>query len=82
MGTEIPMNRFRPNIVLEGLKPNEEDTQAEIQIGELKLYGVKPCARCVMTTIDQKTAEKGSEPLNHKLFTDTDSHSWVAASQM
>jgi len=63
LGFEIPMNRFRPNIVLDGLEPNEEDTLAEIVVNELKLFGVKPCARCVMTTIDQQTAEQGKEPL-------------------
>ena len=63
LGFDIPMNRFRPNIVLEGLAPNEEDTLAEIVINDLKLFGVKPCARCVMTTIDQQTGEQGKEPL-------------------
>lgn len=63
VGTDIPMNRFRPNIVLTGLEPHGEDTLAEISINGLKLYGVKPCARCVMTTINQQTAEKGKEPL-------------------
>lgn len=63
LGYEIPMNRFRPNIVFEGLAPNEEDTLAEITINKLRLHGVKPCARCTITTIDQHTAEKGKEPL-------------------
>ncbi len=63
VGREIPANRFRPNIILEGLTAHEEDTLAEIEISDLKLHGVKPCARCVMTTIDQQTAEKGKEPL-------------------
>lgn len=63
VGAEIPMNRFRPNMVLTGLEPHGEDTLAEVSINGLKLYGVKPCARCVMTTIDQQTAEKGKEPL-------------------
>lgn len=64
VGTEVPMNRFRPNIVIDGLQPNEEDTLAEVTIGNLKLFGVKPCARCIMTTIDQESAEKGKEPLS------------------
>ncbi len=61
--TEIPMDRFRPNLVLQGLEAHEEDALAQIEIGALKLFGVKPCARCVMTTINQQTAEKGAEPL-------------------
>lgn len=64
VGMEVPMNRFRPNIVVEGLQPNEEDTLAEVTIDGLKLHGVKPCARCIMTTIDQETGEKGKEPLS------------------
>lgn len=63
LGYELPMNRFRPNLVLEGLAPHEEDTLAEIMINGLTYRGVKPCARCVMTTIDQNTGEKGAEPL-------------------
>ncbi|WP_305981689.1 MOSC domain-containing protein [Roseivirga thermotolerans] len=63
LGYELPMNRFRPNLVLEGLAPHEEDTLAEIMINRLTYRGVKPCARCVMTTIDQNTGEKGAEPL-------------------
>jgi hypothetical protein len=57
------MNRFRPNLVVSGAKPFEEDTWAEIKIGEVHFKVAKPCARCVLTTIDQETGIKGIEPL-------------------
>jgi uncharacterized protein YcbX len=60
----VPMNCFRPNFVVSGAKAFEEDSWKKIKIGDTIFHGVKPCARCVMTTIDQKTAEKhGKEPL-------------------
>ncbi|MBA3721108.1 MAG: MOSC domain-containing protein [Parachlamydiaceae bacterium] len=59
----LPMNRFRPNIVINGCSPYEEDTWKTIRIGEIKFSIVKPCSRCVITTIDQSTAEKSLEPL-------------------
>ncbi len=59
----VPMNRFRPTLVVKGATPFAEDTWYRFRIGECIFYGVKPCARCVVTTIDQETAEKGKEPL-------------------
>ncbi len=60
----IEMNRFRPNIVIEGVdRPHDEDAWAHFRVGELDFYSVKPCVRCVMTTIDPQTAHKGKEPL-------------------
>jgi uncharacterized protein YcbX len=59
----IVMKRFRPNFVVTGTKPFAEDTWKSIQIGALSFDIVKPCARCVLTTIDPETAEKGKEPL-------------------
>ncbi|MFY0593497.1 MOSC domain-containing protein [Roseivirga sp.] len=59
----IPMNRFRANIIVSGATAHQEDSLREIEIGEVKLYGVKPCARCVMTTINIETGLKGKEPL-------------------
>lgn len=59
----VPMNRFRPNIVFSGGEPFLEDSWKKIQIGELDFQVIKPCARCVMTTIDQETTFKGTEPL-------------------
>jgi uncharacterized protein YcbX len=59
----VSINRFRPNIVVEGSVPFEEDNWRMFSIGHAKFAGVKPCARCVMTTVDQETAAKGEEPL-------------------
>jgi uncharacterized protein len=59
----VPMNRFRPNIVVRGCEPFAEDTWNRIQIGDVKLAVVKPCARCVVTTLDKDTLEKNKEPL-------------------
>jgi uncharacterized protein YcbX len=59
----LPMNRFRPNLVFTGGEPHEEDNWSDFRVGTISFRGVKPCGRCVMTTIDQQTAEKGGEPL-------------------
>jgi uncharacterized protein YcbX len=59
----VPMNRFRPNIVFTGGTPYQEDNMQHFVIGDIHFYGVKPCGRCIMTTIDQQTATKGQEPL-------------------
>jgi uncharacterized protein YcbX len=59
----LPMNRFRPNIVIEGLGPWGEDEVIRLTIGAVEIELVKPCARCVITTTDQETALRGREPL-------------------
>jgi hypothetical protein len=59
----VPMDRFRPNLVLEGLAPHDEDHLASIEIDGVVLTPVKPCTRCEVTTIDQASARKGAEPL-------------------
>lgn len=59
----LPMNRFRPNFVFTGGEPNEEDSWKNFSIGDNRFVAIKPCARCVLTTINQDTAEKGQEPL-------------------
>jgi uncharacterized protein len=59
----LPMNRFRPNFVFTGGEPYEEDLWRNFSIGSNRFIGVKPCARCVLTTVNQATAEKGPEPL-------------------
>ncbi|SFC64263.1 MOSC domain-containing protein [Spirosoma endophyticum] len=59
----LTMLRFRPNIVVSGSVPNDEDAWDQFRIGEIDFYGVKPCARCVLTTIDPETGQKGKEPL-------------------
>jgi uncharacterized protein YcbX len=58
------MNRFRPNFVCTGGDAYEEESWREFTIGELTFFGVKPCGRCVMTTIDQeKGVTSGKDPL-------------------
>jgi uncharacterized protein YcbX len=59
----LPMNRFRPNIVVSGTEPYAEDTWRTIRIGEVTFDIVKPCDRCVITTTDQITTQRGKEPL-------------------
>ncbi|KAA0991387.1 MOSC domain-containing protein [Dyadobacter aurulentus] len=61
--SEITMRRFRPNFVISGTRPFEEDQWKNVNIGAATFEIVKPCARCVLTTIDPQTAEKGPEPL-------------------
>jgi uncharacterized protein len=60
----VNINRFRPNFVFTNGEPFEEDAWHEFTVGGVRFFGVKPCARCVMTTINQETGEKsGKEPL-------------------
>lgn len=59
----LPMNRFRPNLVFTGGVPHEEDNWKNFLVGSNRFVGVKPCARCVLITVNQDTAEKGVEPL-------------------
>ncbi|HKY53195.1 MAG TPA: MOSC N-terminal beta barrel domain-containing protein [Anaerolineales bacterium] len=59
----VPMNRFRPNIVVRGGAAYVEDTWNRIRVGDVELAVVKPNARCVVTTIDKDTLEKSKEPL-------------------
>lgn len=59
----ILMNRFRPNIVFTGGDAHEEDSWGHFRIGQNRFAAVKPCSRCVVTTVNQDTGEKGSEPL-------------------
>jgi len=61
--TPVPMNRFRPNIVVKGCEPFAEDTWKRIRVGEVEMAVVKPCPRCVVTTIDKETLGKSKEPL-------------------
>ena len=59
----LPMDRFRPNIVVAGCAAHAEDGWSRIVIGGLGFRVVKPCARCVITTTDQATGARGREPL-------------------
>lgn len=59
----VPMRRFRPNLVVEGVAPYAEDGWRRIRIGDLEFRVAKPCSRCVIPTIDTETGEKGREPI-------------------
>src|ERR1700733_6408056 len=60
----LPMNRFRPNIVVSGCSSSfAEDTWRQTRIGNCEFNVVKPCDRCVITTTDQETGKRGQEPL-------------------
>ena len=59
----VTMLRFRPNLVVAGCAPYAEDEWTRVQAGSLNLRVVKPCSRCVITTIDPATAAKSAEPL-------------------
>ncbi|MDQ0579247.1 MOSC domain-containing protein [Streptomyces rishiriensis] len=59
----LPMNRFRPNLVLTGTEPWAEDGWSRLAVGEVEFRVAKPCGRCVVTTTDQGGATRGKEPL-------------------
>lgn len=59
----VPMNRFRPNMVVAGSSAFAEDDWRRLAIGEAVFHCLKPCGRCQIITIDQATAEPGKEPL-------------------
>ena len=63
-GIVVPMNRFRPNLVIGGCDPYAEDRLGEIVIGDAVFRAVKPCVRCQVTTTDQADGVvRGPEPL-------------------
>lgn len=70
----LPMNRFRPNLVVAGSAPWAEDEWRRLRIGEVVFRVAKPCGRCVVTTTDQTSGVRGREPLRtlarHRRFGD------------
>lgn len=60
----LPMNRFRPSLVIDGVGAFEEDYAASLAIGNATLKPVKPCARCPIPSIDQATGTIGPDPLD------------------
>jgi uncharacterized protein YcbX len=70
----VPMDRFRPNIVLQGLEPYDEDYLRGIRLPELSFAFVKRCARCPMPNVDQATGVMHEEPglalAKHRRFDD------------
>jgi uncharacterized protein YcbX len=63
LAAPVPMNRFRPNIVLAGGDAHVEDALARFSAGTVTFVGAGLCVRCAMPTIDQDTADQASEPL-------------------
>ncbi|MGI4790352.1 MAG: MOSC domain-containing protein [Janthinobacterium lividum] len=64
LAQSVPMDRFRPNLVVSGSSAHAEDGWTKLRIGDAVFHGVKPCDRCSMTTIDQATGTRnGPEPL-------------------
>lgn len=73
----VRMNRFRPNIIINGCNPYEEDLWKKVRIGEITYRIVKPCSRCVIPNINIDTAEREEQPIkelakyrkrNNKIF--------------
>ncbi len=63
-GGGVPMERFRPNIVVGGAAPFAEDGWRHVRIGDVGFRVAKPCARCAITTVDpERGAVDGVEPL-------------------
>lgn len=65
VGRPLEMLRFRPNLVIEGSAAYAEDGWKRIRIGDVEFRVVKPCSRCILTTIDPQTGERSAdrEPL-------------------
>ena len=65
LAAPIPMARFRPNLVIAGCEPHAEDGWRRIRIGGIAFDVVKPCIRCVFTTVDTGRGERdpSGEPL-------------------
>ena len=61
--SHIPMERFRPNIVLAGTEPYAEDQWESFRVGSSTVELVKPCTRCQVTTLDTHSGQFGKEPL-------------------
>ena len=59
----ISMARFRPNVVIETNEPWSEDRWSVLKIGKAELELVKPCTRCIMTTLDPVTGDARQEPV-------------------
>jgi len=64
LASPLPMNRFRPNLVVSGVPAYAEDEWTRVRIGSALFHGVKSCDRCGLITVDQETGEAaGPEPL-------------------
>ncbi len=63
MPRPLPVDRFRPSVVISAPEPYLEDRMARIRIGGIELTGTTRCVRCPIPTFDQRTLERGKEPL-------------------
>lgn len=63
-GAPLPMNRFRPNLVIDGMDPFEEDYVDTFALGAARLKPVKPCSRCPIPAVDQASGIPGPDPLD------------------
>ena len=68
LAVPVPMDRFRPSLVVAGSAPYAEDTWRDVACGDTVVRIVKPCGRCVVVTTDQQTMAREREPL-HTLAT-------------
>jgi len=59
----VTIKRFRPNFVIRGCTPHAEDDWKNFRISGNYFHMVKPCSRCIMTTVNADTGKKGVEPL-------------------
>lgn len=59
----VGVERFRPNVYIDGPPAFDEDSWANVKIGGSALRVVKPCPRCAITTVDPATGSRGKEPL-------------------
>jgi len=74
----LPMNRFRPNVVVSGASPWEEDSWKRVTLPDSTLDVVKGCGRCIVTTTNQETGERAKEPLiTLATYRKWDSKIWV-----
>lgn len=60
---EVPMNRFRPNLVVDGGAAFDEERFAHVTVGSIRMRLAKRCSRCEVPNVDPETAETGKEPL-------------------
>lgn len=63
LAAPLPMERFRPNVVVRGAAAYAEDSWTALAAGGLRLRVSHPCPRCAITTVDPATGETGPEPL-------------------
>jgi uncharacterized protein YcbX len=57
LAAPVPMLRFRPNLVVANTAPHAEDGWKRVRVGEVEFDVVKPCSRCVFTTVDFERGE-------------------------